>query len=55
MSRPLRVEFEHALYHAHARGNKRASIFRDDRDRMWLFAGLEQVVERYGWICRSYC
>lgn len=49
------MEFEHALYHAHARGNERASIFRDDRDRHWLLHGLEQVVERYGWICHSYC
>lgn len=55
MARPLRVEFEHALYHAIARGNERATIFRDDRDRRWLLAGLERVVERYGWICHAYC
>ena len=55
MARPLRVEFEHALYHVHARGNERASIFRDDRDRSWLLSGLAQVVERYDWICHSYC
>lgn len=55
MARPLRVEFEHALYHVHARGNERASIFRDDRDRTWLLDGLKQVVERYGWICHAFC
>lgn len=55
VARPLRVEFEHALYHVHARGNERASIFRDDHDRRWLLAGLEQVVKRYGWICHCYC
>lgn len=55
VARPLRVEFEHALYHVHARGNERASIFRDDRDRLRLLAGLGQVVERYGWICHAYC
>lgn len=55
MARPLRVEFEHALYHVHSRGNERASIFRDARDRRWLLSGLARVVERYGWICHSYC
>lgn len=49
------MEFEHALYHVHARRNERASIFRDDRDRRWLLAGLAQVVERYRWICHTYC
>ena len=55
VARPLRVEFEHALYHVHARGNERASIFRDDHDRRRLLEGLQQVVTRYGWICRVYC
>jgi putative transposase len=55
VARPLRVEFEHAVYHAIARGNERATIFRDDRDRRWLLAGLDCVVERYGWICHAYC
>lgn len=55
MARPLRIEFEHALYHAHARGNERGAIFRDDHDRRGLLAGLGQVVERYGWICHAYC
>jgi REP element-mobilizing transposase RayT len=55
VARPLRVEFEDALYHVHARGNERASIFRDDHDRRWLLAGLEQAVNRYGWICHAFC
>ncbi|HWL32804.1 MAG TPA: transposase [Gaiellaceae bacterium] len=55
MARPLRVEFEHAVYHAIARGNERAAIFRDDADRRWLLSDLDRVVERYGWICHAYC
>lgn len=55
MARPLRVEFEHAVYHAIARGNERAAIFRDDQDRRWLLSDLDRVVERYGWICHAYC
>ena len=32
MARPLRVEFEDAIYHLCARGNARSSIFRDEQD-----------------------
>jgi hypothetical protein len=33
MARPIRVEFEGAVYHVTARGNERKPIYRDDRDR----------------------
>jgi len=33
MARPLRIEFEGALYHVMARGNAKADIFLDDEDR----------------------
>ena len=33
MARPLRVEFEDAIYHVCSRGNARQRIFWDDRDR----------------------
>jgi hypothetical protein len=37
MSRPLRLEFEGALYHLTARGDRREPIFEDDADRaVWL-------------------
>jgi hypothetical protein len=32
MARPLRVEFDGALYHVTSRGNARADIFEDDHD-----------------------
>jgi hypothetical protein len=32
MARPLRIEFEDALYHLCARGNARQPVFRDERD-----------------------
>ena len=38
-----------------ARGNERAAIFLDDRDRSWFLAGLRQAADRYRWICHSYC
>ena len=34
MARPLRLEFEDALYHITARGNRREHIFASDADRM---------------------
>ena len=33
MARPLRVEYQGAIYHVTIRGNDRRNIFRDDRDR----------------------
>jgi hypothetical protein len=32
MARPLRIEFEDALYHLCARGNARQPVFRDEHD-----------------------
>lgn len=54
MARPLRIEFEGALYHVTSRGNGRAPIFRDDNDfqrRMdWLF----RTVDTYGWLLHAF-
>jgi putative transposase len=55
MTRPLRIEFPGALYHLTARGNARAAVFLDDRDRREFLAILGDVVERYHWICHAYC
>lgn len=55
MARPLRIEYEGALYHVTSRGNARESIFFDDDDRVAFLDILAQVVERYGWICHAYC
>ena len=33
MARPLRIEFEEAIYHLCARGNARQAIFHDEQDR----------------------
>ena len=34
MARPLRIEFEGALYHVTSRGNKREEIFRGDSETL---------------------
>ena len=47
MSRPLRLEFEGALYHVTSRGNRREPIVGDDADRQAWLAVLEQGLERF--------
>ena len=55
MARPLRIEFPGAVYHVTSRGNARQKIYRNDEDRETFLATLGWVVERFGWICHSYC
>ncbi len=55
MARPLRLEFEGALYHLTARGNAGRAIFLDDDDRLRFLDTLAEVVDRFGWICHGYC
>jgi len=55
MARPLRLEYENAVYHITSRGNVRASIFLDKDDRARFLDTLADVVDRYGWICHAYC
>jgi len=55
MARPLRLEFEGALYHITSRGNARESIFLDNGDRARFLEIFADVVDRFGWICHAYC
>jgi REP-associated tyrosine transposase len=55
MSRPLRLQFPHAVYHVTSRGNARQKIYDDAYDRERFFTILAHVVSRYGWLCHAYC
>ncbi len=55
MARPLRIEFPNALYHITSRGNRREYIYLDDNDRKFFLDILEQVRERFNWVCHSFC
>ena len=55
MARPLRIEYDGALYHVTSRGNERKPIFKDDGDRELFLATLWQVSERFHWLCHAYC
>ena len=49
MARPLRIEYEGAIYHVTARGNARQQIVLADADRTRLWEGLAAAAVRYGW------
>ena len=55
MVRPLRVEYEGAVYHVTTRGNSGSDIFLSDTDRERFLEILASTVERFGWICHAYC
>jgi REP element-mobilizing transposase RayT len=55
MARPLRLEYEGAVYHVTVRGNQRGIIFRDDDDRTWFILKLAESVKRYDVRLYLYC
>jgi REP element-mobilizing transposase RayT len=55
MTRPLRIQFEGAFYHIISRGNGRMMIFLQDKDWMKFIDLMEQVIERFNWVCHAYC
>jgi REP element-mobilizing transposase RayT len=54
MSRPLRLEFPGALWHATSRGVEQRTIFLDDADREYFLRVLEKVIDRYRWQLHAY-
>ena len=50
MARPLRIEFEGALYHITARGNRREVIYEVDEDREHFLSIFGDVVGRFNWV-----
>jgi REP element-mobilizing transposase RayT len=55
MARPLRLEFEGAIYHVTARGDRREPIFQDDSDRRMLLRIVGQAMERFDAKAYAYC
>ena len=54
MARPLRIEYEGALYHAMSRGNERRAIVCDDADRAKRIQWYKRTVEMYGWRVHAF-
>ncbi|MCU0917942.1 MAG: transposase [Planctomycetes bacterium] len=55
MARPLRVEYEGAVYHVAVRGNARQVIFRDDADRAYFVRVLAESVGSFEVRLYLYC
>ncbi|MDI6889652.1 MAG: transposase [Thermodesulfovibrionales bacterium] len=55
MARPLRIEYDGAIYHVTSRGNAREHIYKDGEDRKIFLNILERVIKRYNWLCHAYC
>lgn len=55
MARPLRIEYEGAVYHVTSRGNRRKPIFKEEADQKLFLTTLENVNKRYNWLCHAYC
>jgi len=47
MARPIRIEYEGAVYHVTIRGNERKALFQTDADRERFIKALAESVERY--------
>ncbi len=55
MARPIRIEYEGAVYHVTLRGNERRPIFKTDADREQFLNTLSDSIERYDIRMYLYC
>jgi REP element-mobilizing transposase RayT len=55
MARPMRIEYDGAVYHVTSRGNARKAIYKDTADRENFLEVLRKVNIRYNWLCHVYC
>jgi putative transposase len=55
MARPLRIEYDGALYHITSRGNDKKRIYRDEGDCELFLSILAGINRKYNWLCHAYC
>ncbi|MHB8882041.1 MAG: REP-associated tyrosine transposase [Thermodesulfovibrionales bacterium] len=55
MARPLRIEYDGAVYHVTSRGNDRKAIYTSDADRTAFLDILADTNKRFNWLCHAYC
>ena len=55
MSRPLRIEYEGAVYHVISRGNRGEHIFAEDQDKEYFIETLQNAIEKYKIDLYAYC
>lgn len=54
MARPLRIEYEGALYHLTGRGNRREAVFADEEDCERFLSLLAESLRRYQVVLHAY-
>src|SRR3954470_19905882 len=54
MPRPLRIEYEGAIFHVMSRGDRREAIFLDDEDRRRFLATCGEACAKTGWEVHAY-
>ncbi len=54
MARPRRILYENALYHVTSRGNERARIFKNDKDREAFLRILQEGLEEHRVLCHAW-
>jgi len=55
MARPIRIEYDGAVYHVTTRGNARKRIYKDEADRLQFLDILAEANRKYNWFCHAYC
>ncbi|GBD97382.1 MAG TPA: helix-turn-helix domain-containing protein [Nitrospirae bacterium] len=55
MARPLRIEYDGAVYHVTSRGNAGKPIFKDNLDRSIFLETLHKANKRHNLLCHAYC
>jgi REP element-mobilizing transposase RayT len=55
MARPLRVEYDGAVYHILSRGNRAEFIFEKDKDKEHFLQILQKVIAKFGIELHAYC
>jgi putative transposase len=55
MARPLRINFENAVYHIIARGNRKEKIFYSDEDKRLFQVKMDKTFQKYSLVCYAYC
>jgi len=55
MARPLRINYENAVYHIITRGNRKEKIFYSDEDKRLFQKKINKTFQKYSLICNAYC
>src|ERR1700680_3291659 len=54
MARQVRIQFEGAVYHVMARGDRRESIIGGDKDRRMFIETVSEAFEKTGWLVDAW-